>query len=38
MKELCEAYEMQFIVGQVTGFDEADGRLTAREGDRRATA
>jgi thioredoxin reductase (NADPH) len=29
MKELCEAYEMQFIVGQVTGFDEADGRLTA---------
>jgi thioredoxin reductase (NADPH) len=29
MKELCEAYEMQFIVGQVTGFDEAQGRLTA---------
>jgi thioredoxin reductase (NADPH) len=29
MKELCEAYEMQFIVGQVTGFEEADGRLTS---------
>jgi thioredoxin reductase (NADPH) len=29
MKELCDAYEMQFIVGQVTGFDEAGGRLTA---------
>lgn len=29
MKELCDAYEMQFIVGQVTGFDEADGKLTA---------
>jgi len=28
MKELCEAYEMQFIVGQVTGFEEADGRLS----------
>jgi thioredoxin reductase (NADPH) len=28
MKELCDAYEMQFIVGQVTGFEEADGRLT----------
>lgn len=27
MKELCEAYEMQFIVGQVTGFEERDGRL-----------
>lgn len=27
MKELCDAYEMQFIVGQVTGFDEADGQL-----------
>jgi thioredoxin reductase (NADPH) len=27
MKELCEAYEMQFIVGQVTGFEEHDGRL-----------
>ncbi len=29
MKELCDAYEMQFMVGQVTGFDEADGRLKA---------
>jgi len=28
MRELCEAYEMQFIVGQVTGFEESDGRLT----------
>jgi thioredoxin reductase (NADPH) len=28
MKELCEAYEMQFIVGQVTGFEDADGRLS----------
>ena len=27
MKELCDAYEMQFIVGQVTGFEEKDGRL-----------
>jgi thioredoxin reductase (NADPH) len=28
MKALCEAYEMQFVVGQVTGFEEsADGRL-----------
>ena len=29
MKELCDAYEMQFMVGQVTGYDEKDGRLTA---------
>ena len=29
MKELCDAYEMQFIVGQVTGFDETDGKLSA---------
>ena len=28
MRELCDAYEMQFIVGQITGFDERDGRLT----------
>lgn len=28
MRELCEAYEMQFIVGQVTGYDEKDGKLT----------
>jgi len=27
MRELCEAYEMQFIVGQVTGFDVQDDRL-----------
>ncbi|MFT3821704.1 MAG: NAD(P)/FAD-dependent oxidoreductase [Rubrivivax sp.] len=29
MRELCEAMEMQFIVGQVTGFDETEGRLSA---------
>jgi thioredoxin reductase (NADPH) len=29
MKELCDAYEMQFMVGQVTGVDERDGRLSA---------
>jgi thioredoxin reductase (NADPH) len=28
MRELCEAYEMQFIVGQVTGYDERDGKLS----------
>jgi thioredoxin reductase (NADPH) len=28
MHELCDAYEMQFVVGQVTGYDEKDGRLT----------
>jgi thioredoxin reductase (NADPH) len=28
MRELCEAYEMQFMVGQVTGFEEQAGRLT----------
>jgi thioredoxin reductase (NADPH) len=28
MKQLCEAYEMQFVVGQVTGIEEAEGRLT----------
>jgi thioredoxin reductase (NADPH) len=28
MRELCEAYEMQFIVGQVTGIEEKDGVLT----------
>ncbi|MBL8336750.1 MAG: NAD(P)/FAD-dependent oxidoreductase [Rhodoferax sp.] len=28
MKELCDAYEMQFIVGQVTGFEEAGDKLT----------
>jgi thioredoxin reductase (NADPH) len=29
MRELCEAYEMQFVVGQVTGIEEADGALKA---------
>jgi thioredoxin reductase (NADPH) len=29
MRGLCEAYEMQFMVGQVTGIDERDGRLSA---------
>ncbi len=28
MRELCERHEMQFIVGQTTGFEESDGRLT----------
>ena len=28
MKELCENWEMQFEVGQVTGFDEAGGKMT----------
>lgn len=28
MRQLCEQYEMQFIVGQVTGYEEKDGRLT----------
>ncbi len=28
MKELCDAYEMQFIVGQITGFEEVNSRLT----------
>jgi thioredoxin reductase (NADPH) len=27
MKELCDAYEMQFIIGQVTGYEEKDGKL-----------
>ncbi|MDO9071867.1 MAG: NAD(P)/FAD-dependent oxidoreductase [Rubrivivax sp.] len=27
MRAMCEAYEMQFVVGQVTGFEEAEGRL-----------
>jgi len=29
MRDLCEALEMQFVVGQVTGIDERDGRLVA---------
>jgi thioredoxin reductase (NADPH) len=28
MKELCEQYEMQLLIGQVTGFEEADDQLT----------
>ena len=28
MRELCERMEMQFIVGQATGFEEEAGRLT----------
>ncbi len=28
MKELCDALEMQFIIGQVTGLEEQDGKLT----------
>ncbi|WP_354003666.1 NAD(P)/FAD-dependent oxidoreductase [Ramlibacter aurantiacus] len=29
MKHLCEAGEMQFLVGQAVGYEEADGRLKA---------
>jgi thioredoxin reductase (NADPH) len=29
MKQLCEEHEMQFLVGQVTGFDARDGKLSA---------
>ncbi len=28
MKDLCDAMEMQFVVGQATGIEEQDGRLT----------
>jgi thioredoxin reductase (NADPH) len=28
MREACEAMEMQFIIGQVTGYEEQDGKLT----------
>ena len=28
MKALCDAHEMQFTVGQITGYDEKDGKLT----------
>ncbi|HSW06679.1 NAD(P)/FAD-dependent oxidoreductase [Aquabacterium sp.] len=28
MRELCDALQMQFIVGQITGIDTTDGRLT----------
>jgi thioredoxin reductase (NADPH) len=29
MRELCDAYEMQFVVGQVTGIEEANNELQA---------
>ena len=29
MKQLCDDYEMQFIVGQVTGMEEQNGKLSA---------
>ena len=29
MRELCEAYEMQFVVGQISAIEERDGRLSA---------
>jgi thioredoxin reductase (NADPH) len=28
MHELCAAYEMQFMIGQVTGYEEKNGRLS----------
>jgi thioredoxin reductase (NADPH) len=28
MRELCDRLEMQFLVGQITGFEERDGRMT----------
>jgi thioredoxin reductase (NADPH) len=28
MREMCDAHEMQFIVGQITGYEEKDGRLS----------
>jgi thioredoxin reductase (NADPH) len=28
MRELCDAYEMQFVVGQITGFEETNGQLS----------
>ncbi|HVL75581.1 MAG TPA: NAD(P)/FAD-dependent oxidoreductase, partial [Noviherbaspirillum sp.] len=28
MKELCDSYEMQFLVGQVTGFEENEDKLS----------
>jgi thioredoxin reductase (NADPH) len=28
MRELCDQYEMQFIVGQITGIEEKDGKLS----------
>lgn len=29
MKALCEQHDMQFLVGQIVGYEEADGRLAA---------
>lgn len=29
MKQLCDDYEMQFMVGQITGYESRDNRLTA---------
>ena len=29
MKDLCDAMQMQFLVGQATGFEERDGRLSS---------
>jgi thioredoxin reductase (NADPH) len=29
MRELCEAFEMQFVVGQITGIEESDDKLSA---------
>jgi thioredoxin reductase (NADPH) len=28
MRELCDQYEMQFIVGQITGIEEKDGKIS----------
>ena len=28
MKELCDQMQMQFLVGQITGFEQAEGRMT----------
>jgi thioredoxin reductase (NADPH) len=28
MKDLCEKLEMQFLVGQISGFEEENGRMT----------
>ena len=29
MKQMCEDYDMQFVVGQITGVEEKDGKLVA---------
>ena len=29
MKQLCDDYEMQFMVGQITGYESRDGKLVA---------